>query len=148
MRFTGLFVLALISIVASANTTLVDDLERVSPGKGEIRIIRDARLDSLIGVLNKNSSDKQIKALGYRIQVFAGNNTRAARNQADLAKDFIRQKYPEFPVYTYFRSPRWLCAVGDFLYYEEAYAVMRKLRSETSYKGLIILRNQEINLDL
>jgi hypothetical protein len=129
MRFTGLFVLALISIVASANTTLVDDLERVSPG-------------------NKNSSDKQIKALGYRIQVFAGNNTRAARNQADLAKDFIRQKYPEFPVYTYFRSPRWLCAVGDFLYYEEAYAVMRKLRSETSYKGLIILRNQEINLDL
>ena len=39
MRFTGLFVLALISIVASANTTLVDDLERVSPGKGEIRKI-------------------------------------------------------------------------------------------------------------
>ncbi|HZK03364.1 MAG TPA: SPOR domain-containing protein [Bacteroidaceae bacterium] len=148
MRLSGLIIVAFFSITASAQITLVDELERFVQDKGKIIVIRDVRLDSLIGVLNKNNSQKQIKAVGYRIQVFAGNNTRESRNLASQAEVFIRKNYPDLPVYNYFRSPRWICAVGDFVHYEEAYAVMRKLRKETTYKGLIILRNQEIRIDL
>ena len=60
----------------------------------------------------------------------------------------LRTNYPDLPVYTGFKSPRWLCTVGDFLYYEEAYEVMRKLTKETPYKGIIILPNQEIQIPL
>ena len=61
---------------------------------------------------------------------------------------YIRSKYPDLPVHTEFKNPRWLCTVGDFLYYEEAYDTMRKLKKETPYKGIIILRNQEILIPL
>lgn len=149
MKKTGLlFVLLLLTVTAGAQQTLVDHLEREVPGKGIIKVDRDARLDSLIGTTMNYQAGTLVKATGYRIQVYAGNNTRHAKEQAQETEKFIRMNYPQLPVYTLFKSPRWLCTVGDFLYYEEAYEVMRKLKRETPYKGLIILRNQEINVYL
>ena len=150
MKKTGLIVfLLLFTALASAQqTTLVQVLERDVPGKGTIRIESDARLDSLIGTVSEAESGTKIKAKGYRIQVFAGNNTRASKERANEADRYIRSKYPDLPVHTEFKNPRWLCTVGDFLYYEEAYDVLRKLRKETPYKGMIILRNQDITIPL
>ena len=150
MKKTGLTVfLLLFTVLASAQqTTLVQVLERDVPGKGQIRIERDERLDSLIGVVSEAQSGTKIKARGYRIQVFAGNNTRASKERANEVDKYIRSRYPDLPVHTEFRNPRWLCTVGDFLYYEEAYDTMRKLRKETPYKGIIILRDQEITVPL
>ena len=113
-----------------------------------IRIESDARLDSLIGTVSEAESGTKIKAKGYRIQVFAGNNTRASKERANEVDRYIRSRYPDLPVHTEFRNPRWLCTVGDFLYYEEAYDVLRKLKKETPYKGMIILRNQDILIPL
>lgn len=126
--------------------TLVDLLEQDVPGEGKVTIEADARLDSLIGYVS--DSDTPLKAIGFRIQVFAGNNTRDARSSALQAESFIRENYPDLPVYTLFKSPRWLCVVGDFLTYEAAYEVMRQLKHDTPYKGMIILRNQEIKISL
>ncbi|MBO6077615.1 MAG: SPOR domain-containing protein [Bacteroidaceae bacterium] len=149
MKKTGLLIfLLLFTALASAQTTLVQELERDVPGKGKIRIERDTRLDNLIGVVSEAESGTKIKASGYRIQVFAGNNTRASKEKANEVDRYLRANYPDLPVYTGFKSPRWLCTVGDFLYYEEAYEVMRKLKKETPYKGIIILRNQEILIEL
>ena len=151
MKKTGLTVfLFLFTVLASAQqtTTLVQVLERDVPGKGTIRIESDARLDSLIGTVSDAESGTKIKAKGYRIQVFAGNNTRASKERANEVDRYIRSKYPDLPVHTEFRNPRWLCTVGDFLYYEEAYETLRKLKKETPYKGIIILRNQEILIPL
>ena len=148
-KLTLLFYMLLFTVLASAQqTTLVQVLERDVPGKGQIRIERDERLDSLIGVVSEAQSGTKIKARGYRIQVFAGNNTRASKERANEVDKYIRSRYPDLPVHTEFRNPRWLCTVGDFLYYEEAYDTMRKLRKETPYKGIIILRNQEITVPL
>jgi len=150
MKKTGLIVfLLLFTALASAQqTTLVQVLERDVPGKGRIRIEADARLDSLIGTVSEAESGTKIKAKGYRIQVFAGNNTRASKERANEADRYIRSKYPDLPVHTEFKNPRWLCTVGEFLYYEEAYDVLRKLKKETPYKGMIILRNQDITIPL
>ena len=138
----------LFTALASAQTTLVQELERDIPGKGQIRVESDERLDSLIGTVSEAQSGTKIKARGYRIQVFAGNNTRASKERANEEDRYIRSKYPDLPVHTEFRNPRWLCTVGDFLYYEEAYETLRKLKKETPYKGIIILRNQEITIPL
>ena len=150
MKKTGLIVfLLLFTALASAQqTTLVQVLERDVPGKGTIRIESDARLDSLIGTVSEAESGTKIKAKGYRIQVFAGNNTRSSKERANEAGRYIRSKYPDLSVHTEFKNPRWLCTVGDFLYYEEAYDVLRKLKKETPYKGMIILRNQDITVPL
>ena len=148
-KLTLLFYMLLFTALASAQQrTLVQELERDIPGKGQIRIESDARLDSLIGTVSEAQSGSKIKARGYRIQVFAGNNTRESKERANQVDRYIRQRYPDLPVHTEFRNPRWLCTVGDFLYYEEAYDVMRKLKKETPYKGIIILRNQEITVPL
>lgn len=144
-----LFYTLLFTALASAQqTTLVQVLERDVPGKGTIRVESDIRLDSLIGTVSEAESGTKIKAKGYRIQVFAGNNTRASKERANEVDRYIRSKYPELPVHTEFKNPRWLCTVGDFLYYEEAYDVLRKLKKETPYKGMIILRNQDITVPL
>ena len=118
MKKTGLIVfLLLFTVLASAQqTTLVQVLERDIPGKGQIRVERDERLDSLIGTVSEAQSGTKIKAKGYRIQVFAGNNTRASKERANEADRYIRSKYPDLPVHTEFKNPRWLCTVGDFLY--------------------------------
>ena len=139
----------LFTVLASAQqATLVQVLERDVPGKGQVRIERDERLDSLIGVVSEAQSGTKIKAKGYRIQVFAGNNTRTSKERANEVDRYLRSKYPDLPVHTEFRNPRWLCTVGDFLYYEEAYETLRKLKKETPYKGIIILRNQDIIVPL
>ncbi|MBO4499365.1 MAG: SPOR domain-containing protein [Bacteroidaceae bacterium] len=133
-------------LAGSAQKTFVDKLETDTPGEGQVRIERDARLDSLIGK-STTKDDESIKALGFRIQIYAGNNTRDARSNAQKAAEYIKNYYPELPVYTVFKSPRWLCTVGDFLYYEDAYNLLRVLKRDTPYKGAIILRNQEIILE-
>lgn len=142
------FILLLITVSTSAQKTLVDDLESEEPGKGKIRVERDARLDSLIGSYFHVDTDNKIEVVGYRIQVYAGNNTRSARDQAGEVEKYIKSNYPQLPVYTVFKSPRWLCLVGDYINYEDAYETMRMLKKETPYKGLIILRNQKILISL
>ena len=107
MKKTGLlFVLLLLTVTAGAQQTLVDHLERDVEGKGVIRVDRDARLDSLIGTTMNYQAGTMVKATGYRIQVYAGNNTRYAKEQAQEAEKFIRMNYPQLPVYTLFKSDR------------------------------------------
>lgn len=143
------FIMLLFTVLAGAQErTLVQDLERDIPGKGQIRVERDARLDSLIGTVSDIESGTKIKAKGYRIQVYAGNNTRASKDRANAVYRALRAQYPDLPVHTEFRNPRWLCTVGEFLYYEEAYEVLRRLKKETEYKGMIIMPNQEITVQL
>jgi Sporulation related domain. len=148
-KFGTIIVLLLFTALASAQQrTLVQELEKRVPGRGQINIESDARLDSLIGTVSEAESGTKIKAKGYRIQVFAGNNTRASKEKANEVDRYLRSLYPDLPVHTEFRNPRWLCTVGDFLYYEEAYETLRKLKKETPYKGIIILRNQDITIPL
>ena len=150
MKRVGLIsILLLFTALASAQErTLVQELERDVPGKGQVRIESDVRLDSLIGTVSDAESGTKIKAKGYRVQVFSGNNTRQSKERANEVDKYIRSRYPDLPVHTEFKNPRWRCTVGDFLYYEEAYETLRKLKKETPYKGMIILRNQEITIPL
>ena len=148
-KSTLILMMLLFTALASAQQrTLVQELEKDIPGRGKIRIERDARLDSLIGTVSEAQSGTKIKARGYRVQVYAGNNTRASKEQANEVGRYIRSNYPDLSVYTEFKNPRWRCIVGDFLYYEEAYETLRKLKKDTPYKGIIILRNEEINITL
>ncbi len=142
------FVFATFSI---AQNNIVKSLERNVPGQGKVTIHQDARIAALIGMeaVPTVSTDEQrmIKSSGYRIQVYAGNNTRQAKNEAYAVAARIKEYFPDLTVYTFFNPPRWLCRAGDYRSIEEADAMMRRLRATGVFKEVSIVREQ-INIPL
>lgn len=67
---------------------------------------------------------------GYRIQVYTGGNTRQAKQSALRMKERVQRLFPELSVYITFKSPRWICRVGDFISREEAKPYLKELRKQ------------------
>ena len=87
-----------------------------------------------------------VKVTGYRVQAFAGGNSRQDPLKAERTASTIKANYPTVPVYTHFYSPRWLCRVGNYRTYEEAEEMLRNIKklgfkSATIVKGKITVRN-------
>lgn len=69
------------------------------------------------------------KIIGYRVQVFAGGNSRADRQRAESIRNQIKINLPEEPIYVHFYSPRWICRVGNYRSLEEASIILRKIQA-------------------
>lgn len=69
------------------------------------------------------------KVMGYRVQAFAGGNSRADRQKAEATRNNIKAHFPNVPVYVHFFSPRWICRVGNYRTYEEAHQMAASLKS-------------------
>lgn len=150
MKRLSVLLLTLASLPLMAQDNIVDRLEQIVPGQGVITIHQDARLDALLGMVYDPamSKGKKIQTVGYRIQIYAGGNTRSAKEEAQKAAQYIKDKYPEIPVYTEFVAPRWVCRVGDYKTIEEADQAMRMLKQTRTFKEIAILPNQLINITL
>lgn len=145
-----LFVLFASVCVAIAQNNIIKSLERDVPGQGKVTIHQDERITALIGseyVPANAGEERSIKSAGYRVQVYAGNNTRAAKNEAHAIAARVKEQFPDLPIYTTFNPPRWLCRVGDFLSIEEADAMMRKMRATGNFKEVSIVKEQ-VNIPL
>ena len=68
------------------------------------------------------------KVAGYRVQAFAGGNSRADRIKAEQTGNNIKAQFADVPVYVHFYSPRWICRVGNYRTYEEAHQMLVSLR--------------------
>ena len=79
------------------------------------------------------------KVPGYRIQVYSGGNTRQDRIKAEQTSDRMKAAFPDQPIYTHFKSPRWLCRMGNFKSYNEAVKVLRQVKS-MGYKTATIVK--------
>ncbi len=79
------------------------------------------------------------KVSGYRVQAFAGGNTRNDKNRAQQIGSAIKMKYPDQPVYVHFYSPRWICRVGNYRSYSEAQKMLNNIRA-MGYKGATIVK--------
>lgn len=127
---------------------IVRSLERDVPGQGKVTIHQDARIEALIGKEHPATGEqKVIKTQGFRIQAYAGNNTRQAKNDAYGVASRVKEYFPQLTVYTTFNPPRWLCRVGDFRSIEEADAMMRKMKATGMFNEVSIVRDQ-INIAL
>lgn len=147
----SIFIIAFLAFAAfaSAQNNIVKSLERNVPGQGKVTIHQDARIEALIGqqYIPTGTEKGVLKSQGYRVQVYAGNNTSRAKNEAQAVGGRIKEYFPELSVYTSFHSPRWLCRVGDFRSIEEADAMMRQLRATGVFKEVSIVKEQ-INIPL
>ena len=140
----GMLSFAFVSL-AMAQQNIVQSLQKQVPGQGRVTIHQDARITALIGseyIPSGTGEPRVIKTNGYRIQVYAGNNTRRAKNEAHEVAARIKEHFPDLTVYTSFLPPRWLCRDGDFRSIEEADAMMRQLRATGVFKEVSIVKEQ------
>lgn len=79
------------------------------------------------------------KVTGYRVQVYAGGNSRADRQKAEQIGNAVKRQFPEYPVYVHFYSPRWICRMGNFRSLEEANTILREIR-QMGYKSACIVK--------
>ena len=91
--------------------------------------------------MSKKVMKNSYKVTGYRVQAFAGGNTRSDRQKAENVGNAIKRRFPEQPIYVHFYSPRWICRVGNFRTYEEAHAVLLEIR-EMGYKQASIVKGK------
>ncbi|MBQ8888880.1 MAG: SPOR domain-containing protein [Bacteroidaceae bacterium] len=150
MRYILFIFFVALGLTASAQRNIVNELQQEKVGEGRVTIHQDAKIDALLGSVYVKSDDaepKILKARGYRIQVYAGNNSRVARTEANEVAEKIKMEFPEIPVYAYFQPPRWLCRVGDYRSIEEADAAMRRLKATGNFKEVSIVREQ-INIPI
>jgi hypothetical protein len=70
-----------------------------------------------------------VKVNGYRVQAFAGGNSRKDRQEAEATGNAIKSHFADVPVYVHFYSPRWICRVGNYRTYEEAHQMLVQLRN-------------------
>lgn len=81
------------------------------------------------------------KVTGFRVQAYAGGNTRQDRQTAEQVGNNIKANIPGEPVYVHFYSPRWICRVGNYRTYEEAHQMLLAIR-KLGYKQASIVKGK------
>ena len=151
MKYLLSLIFTVSSGVAFAQSNIVESLQTNVPGQGKVTVHQDALITEMVGkrFVRTGASEAQrvIKTRGYRVQVYAGNNSRQARDEANSVAEKVKEKFPDMPVYTFFQPPRWLCRVGDYKSIEEAHVAMRQLKAAGSFKEVAIVREQ-INIPI
>jgi hypothetical protein len=95
---------------------------------GEIRIIQDSRVDTLLQ-LHKDLNVKSPRIDGWRVNIFfeTGNNS---KKLAMEAKAGFVQKYPNVPSYLVFQEPYYKIRVGDYRTQLEAEKFLKIIAAE------------------
>ena len=151
MKYLLSIVFSASSCMIMAQSNIVESLQTTVPGQGKVTVHQDAQISAMIGKrfvpTGTSEAQRVIKSRGYRVQVYAGNNSRQARDEANAVAEKIKEKFPDMPVYTFFQPPRWLCRVGDYKSIEEAHVAMRQLKAAGNFKEVAIVREQ-INIPI
>jgi len=99
-------------------------------------------IESLQEIDSLNNTPKRtFKAIGYRVQVLAGGNTRQDRQRAEQAGRSLRSLFPGEEVYVHFYSPRWICRLGNYRTYDEAHEKLLEVR-KMGYEAATIVKGK------
>ncbi|MCD8305209.1 MAG: SPOR domain-containing protein [Prevotella sp.] len=99
----------------------------------------NSALDSPAADTGKKVIVNAQKVQGYRVQVFSGGNSRNDKNQAESIGEQIKRLFPDQPVYVHFYSPRWICRMGNYRTYDEAQAMLARVR-EAGFKQASLVK--------
>ncbi len=91
---------------------------------------------------------KQVKVStrlqGYKVQAYAGGNSRAAKQQAYAIQEKIRKSLPNVPTSVHFQSPRWVCQAGNCRTIEEANQLMQQIKSIGIPSAIVIKHSARV----
>lgn len=77
----------------------------------------------------------------YRVQAYAGGNSREAKQQAYAIQDKIRRALPNVTTSVHFQSPRWICTAGNCRSSEEAKQLLQQIKGIGIPSAIIIRRS-------
>ena len=138
MRRIFLITLILFCALATrAQSNIVTELERDVQGQGTVRVTQPQKLTELMGSMALRDG-KPAQVEGYRVLVYSGNNSRAARDEANNMAQYMRENFPGAEVYVVFESPIRSCQYGDYRTREEAEAVMYRLKATRKFREISV----------
>lgn len=118
------------------------DKKPTTPSKGNEQAKNETTSPSDTGNGEEvTTTRKTQRVAGYRVQAFAGGNTRRDRQMAEQARNNIKAHFSNVSVDVHFYSPRWICRVGNYRTYEEAYQMMVALQN-LGYKQASIVKSK------
>lgn len=88
-----------------------------------------------------SSNSNYTKAMGFRVQVFKGGNSREDRLAAERISEEIKSLFKDEAVYCHYYSPNWVCRIGNYRTYEEAYSMKMRL-NDLGYKDVVIMKGK------
>jgi len=98
-----------------------------------------------IAIPNVDTSKKVMrggqKVWGWRVQVYAGGNQRKDRQQAERIGSEIKALFPTQPVYVHFKSPRWICRMGNYRTYEDALHMLSNVK-KAGYNAATVIKEK------
>lgn len=105
---------------------------RYRPTKADEPLYITKRLEAILDTISQ--SNKSIRYInGFRVQLYVGN----IRQEADAAKSFVYQLFPEIMPYISYSQPTYRVKVGDFMYRTDAEEFLSNVRQQ--YPAAVIL---------
>jgi len=167
MRYIVSVIALMLGLSMQAQQKFTNHLtEPQKDGEGQVVLVQDAEIEALVNGPNNSSNlsnatsgrrgvdstrvlrkkinipvGKRVRLRGYRIQVYAGGNTRQGKLEAQRAEHSVHSHFPEMAVYTSFMSPRWVCRVGDFTTIEDAQKMLKQLRQVGGFREASIVKS-------
>lgn len=93
------------------------------------------RLETVLDTMaRQNKSIRYIN--GFRIQIYVGN----VRQEADAAKSYCYQAFPDLIPYISYSQPTYRVKVGDFMYRSDAEQYLEMIREQ--YSSAVILADR------
>ncbi len=109
-----------------------DPPPRYRPTKSEEPLYINKRLEAVLDTMAvQNRAIRYIS--GFRIQLYVGN----VRQEADNAKSYVYQLFPELNPYVSYSQPSYRVKVGDFMYRADAEEYLDQMRQQ--YPSAVIL---------
>lgn len=161
-----LFFLLCASPIVGLAQTFTEHIQQTNPGQATVKITQSQEITKLVDgttpvthptttPTNKaesaaeendlKASTKQTPAthqgIVYRIQAYAGGNSRQAKAQAYAVQAKIKAALPNIPVLVTFNSPRWLCLAGFCQSQEEAQQLLQRIKNCGVPSAIIVRRN-------
>ncbi len=84
---------------------------------------------------------RTFKTTGYRVQVFAGGNSRIDKQTAERIGNELHVLFPAEAIYVHFKSPRWLCRLGNYRTQEEAIQMLNEVK-KLGYTAATIVKSK------
>ena len=124
-------------------------------GEGRVVIHQSEELKQLVGTrIDSENVDiingkTYLITMGYRIQVYSGNNQRTSKDEAHTLQTKIKELHTDITTYVIYNAPFWKLHVGDYRSFEEASLMLRELRNAfPQKKNEIYILEDNIRLPL
>ena len=119
--------------------------ERKAREAARAKKLKEFQENTTVSDSRKKLMSNSKHAKGYRIQVFAGGNTRLDREKAHEMAAKVKAQIPGQPVYVHFYSPRWCCRFGNFRRQEDANNMIKKIKKQGFKNACVIKTSITVN---